>query len=179
MRVSPASFVYSTSFLLVPAIVIILVVSIAIAQTPSSAPTQPEVAKASAVGSAAGNHTVSNFPVFTNYRGVRIGMSAAEVRAELDGLKEERTAQDFFVFSEQESAQIFYDKDGKVTAISVDCFGPNSNAPSPNAILGADLQAKPDGSMYQLNRYPDAGYWVSYNRTAGDQPIITVTMQKL
>jgi hypothetical protein len=46
-------------------------------------------------------------------------------------------------------------------------------------VLGTELQAKPDGSMYQLNRYPEAGYWVSYNRTAGDKPIITITMQKM
>lgn len=24
-----------------------------------------------------------------------------------------------------------------------------------------------------------AGYWVSYNRTAGDKPIVTITMQKM
>jgi hypothetical protein len=84
-------------------------------------------------------------------------MSAEEVRSTLDGLKKD-SAQDVFVFSEKESAQIFYDEQGKVTAISVDYFGDNSNAPSPDAVLGAGLQAKPDGSMYQLNRYPAAGY---------------------
>jgi hypothetical protein len=46
-------------------------------------------------------------------------------------------------------------------------------------VLGVELQAKPDGSMYELKRYPDAGYWVSYNRTAGDKPIVTITMQKI
>ena len=37
----------------------------------------------------------------------------------------------------------------------------------------------PDGSMCQLNRYPEAGYWVSYNRIAGDKPIVTITVQKM
>jgi hypothetical protein len=46
-------------------------------------------------------------------------------------------------------------------------------------VLGVELIAKPNGSMYQLVRYPDAGYWVSYNRTAGDKPIVTITMQKM
>jgi hypothetical protein len=46
-------------------------------------------------------------------------------------------------------------------------------------VLGAELQARDDGSMYELKRYPDAGYWVSYNRTAGDKPIVTITMQKM
>ena len=81
-------------------------------------------------------------------------------------------------FSDKETAQIYYDKDGKVIAISVDYFNPNS-APAPETILGEGLQAKADGSMYQLNRYPDKGYWVSYNRTAGEKPITTITVQKL
>lgn len=75
--------------------------------------------------------------------------------------------------------RIYYDEKGKVIAISIDYFGDNSNAPTPEAVLGTALQAKADGSMYQLNRYPEAGYWVSYNRTAGDKPIVTITMQKM
>ena len=120
----------------------------------------------------------ANTPVFADYRGVKIGMSAEEVRAKLSQLKKGE-GQDFLVFSERESAQIYYDDKGKVTAISIDYFGENSNAPAPDAVLGAGLEAKPDGSMYQLNRYPDAGFWVSYNRTAGDKPIVTITMQKM
>lgn len=119
----------------------------------------------------------SNTPVFTDYRGVKIGMSAEEVRAKLDEVKK-GDKQDFFVFSEREQAQIYYDDKGKVTAISIDYFDA-SNAPAPDAVLGAGIQAKDDGSMYQLNRYRDAGYWVSYNRTAGDKPVISITVQKM
>jgi hypothetical protein len=97
----------------------------------------------------------------------------------LDRLKDGGPTQDFFIVSENELAQIHYDEDQKVMAVSIDYFGDNDNAPSPRAILGEDLEAKPDGSMYQLNRYPEAGYWVSYNRTAGDKPIVTITMQKI
>ena len=147
------SFVRST-LLLLPAF--ILMVSVAHAQTAAA----------------------SNTPVFTDYRGVKIGMSTEETRSKLDRLKKGEGG-DFLVFSEYESAQIYYDKSGKVTAISIDYFGDQNGAPTPEAVLGAGLQAKPDGSMYQLNRYPDAGYWVSYNRTAGDKPIVTITMQKL
>lgn len=123
--------------------------------------------------------TASTAPVFTEYRGVKIGMSADEARSKLDRLKKGE-GQDFLVFSEHESAQIYYDASGKVNAISIDYFGGDKNGPpTPQAVLGAGLQAKPDGSMYQLNRYPEAGYWVSYNRTAGDKPIVTITMQKM
>ena len=51
--------------------------------------------------------------------------------------------------------------------------------PSPKDVLGTDADKKPDGSLYKLVRYPKAGYWVSYSRTAGDSPTITVTMQKI
>ena len=111
------------------------------------------------------------------YRGVKISMTAEEVRAKLERLKKD-DRQDFLVFSQHESAQIYYDDQGKVTALSIDYFG-DSNAPTPDAVLGVALQSKPDGSMYQLKRYPQAGYWVSYNRTAGDKPIVTITMQKM
>jgi hypothetical protein len=46
-------------------------------------------------------------------------------------------------------------------------------------VFGSDFETKPDGSKYKLVRYPKAGYWVSYSKTAGDTPIITVTIQKL
>jgi hypothetical protein len=118
-------------------------------------------------------------PVFTDYKGVRIGMSADEVRDKLDHLKEQGKVQDFFVFSEAESAQVYYDAQGKVTAIFVNYIGDDSNAPKPEAVLGEEIQAKPDGSMYELKRYPAAGYWVAYSRTAGKNPIITVTMRKM
>lgn len=124
------------------------------------------------------NAATTNVPVYKDYRGVTIGMSADEVRAKLDRIKKGEH-QDLLTFSEHESAQIYYDDKGKVTAISIDYFGDASTAPTPDEVLGATLTAKDDGSMYQLNRYPEAGYWVSYNRTAGDKPIITITMQKM
>jgi hypothetical protein len=124
-----------------------------------------------------GSTAKANVPLFTDYRGVKIGMSADEVRGKLDQIKKGE-GQDFLVLSDQESAQIYYDGEGKVTAVSIDYFN-NGKAPSPDAVLGTAIQAKADGSMYQLNRYPEAGYWVSYNRTAGNKPIVTITMQKM
>ena len=172
MRIISKSFIR----LLLFSVGLILTVSITNAQQASNTPAQGEVA--TVVNSPASKAATSNVPVFTDYRGVKIGMAADEVRAKLDRIKK-GDSQDFLVFSERESAQIYYDNEGKVTAISIDYFGDNSNAPLPDAVLGAALQAKPDGSMYQLNRYPEAGYWVSYNRTAGDKPVVTITMQKM
>ena len=162
-----SKFIRST-FLLVPAILIVC--SIASAQTAQ----QQEVA----VNSKASTAAASNVPVYADYRGIKFGMAADEVRSKVNGIKK-GDGQDLLTFSEHESAQIYYDDKGKVTAISIDYFGDKNGAPAPEAVLGAAIEAKPDGSMYQLNRYRDAGYWVSYNRTAGDKPIVTITMQKM
>lgn len=124
------------------------------------------------------NSAGTDAPVYTDYRGIKIGMSVDEVRAKLSQIKK-GDRQDMLVVSENESAQIYYDEQGKVNAISVDYFGDVSKAPSPDTVLGVAIQPKADGSMYQLNRYPQAGYWVSYNRTAGDKPIVTITVQKI
>lgn len=118
-------------------------------------------------------------PVYKDFMGVTLGMSAEEVRTKLGHLKDKGESQDFFVFSESQSAQIAYDDQGKVIVISVDYVSKGANAPSPETVLGEAVQPKPDGSIYQLKRYPKAGYWVAYNRTAGDDAIVTVTMQKL
>ena len=89
--------------------------------------------------------------------------------------------QDFYVFSDsKETAQVLYDKStGKVTAISIDFMNGAREVITPQQVFGADFDAKPDGSKYKLVRYPKAGYWVSYSRTAGDTPIITVTIQQI
>jgi hypothetical protein len=118
-------------------------------------------------------------PVYQNFRGVTLGMGAEEVRAKLGKPKDKGERQDFFVFSESQSAQIVYDDQDKVIVISVDYVNKDGTAPLPETVLGEAVKAKQDGSIYQLKRYPEAGYWVAYNRTAGDNPIVTVTMQRM
>lgn len=118
-------------------------------------------------------------PVFTNYKGVTIGMSADEVREKLDNLKEKGKKQDFYVFSDKESAQVYYDGKGLVRAISINYIGKENGAPDAMTVLGQDIPVKANEAMYQLIRYPETKYWVSYSRTAGDSPITTVTMQKM
>jgi hypothetical protein len=149
--------------------------------SPARAQTQSEsqVAKA-AVNNATSTTGAAAAPVFSDYRDVKIGMSASEVRKTLERyLKAKGDKQDFLVLSDNETAQIYYDSSGKVTAISIDYLAKNGNAPTAMEVLGTDITAKPDGSMYALKRYPAAGYWVSYNRTSGESPIVTITMQAL
>jgi len=118
-------------------------------------------------------------PVFHEYRGVQIGMSTDDARKKLGNPKDKGDEQDIYIFSEKESAQVVYDKEHKVSTLSVDFLPGASDIPTPKAVLGSDLEAKPDGSMHRLIRYTKAGYWVSYSRTAGDSPMISITIQRI
>jgi hypothetical protein len=77
--------------------------------------------------------------------------------------------------------QIRVDADKKVRFIAITYLDENKNAPKFADVFGAEIPVaeKPDGSIYNLVRYPEAGYWVAYSRTAGEKPSVTVTMQKL
>ena len=116
-------------------------------------------------------------PVFSEYKGVRLGMTAAEARQKLGVPQDQSDTLDFYSFSDNETAQISYNAQHQVMAIAVNYVGADK-APVAKAVLGSDLTAKADGSMYRLVRYPKAGYWVSYSRTAGDSPLVTIMMQR-
>jgi hypothetical protein len=116
-------------------------------------------------------------PLYREYKGIQIGMTAKDVRARFGKPEEKSDAMDFYVFSDKERARIYY-QDGKASAIIATYLGNESGAPAPLEVLGTDIEAKPDGSLYQIKTYPQAGYWVAYSRTSGDSPMVIITMQK-
>ena len=118
-------------------------------------------------------------PLFREYRGVELGMAADDARRKLGGPKDKGDEQDFFVINDKETAQIVYDKAHKVVTISVDYVTGAADVPTPKKVFGSDIPVKPDGSMYRMVRYTKAGLWVSYNRTPGDSPLISITIQKI
>ena len=118
-------------------------------------------------------------PLFQEYRGIQLGMAADEVRKKLGSPTDKGDEQDFFMLNDAETAQIFYDKTKKVMAISANFLQGAQNIPTPKSLFGEELSAKPDGSVYKMTRYPKAGYWLSYSKTAGDSPLISVTLQKI
>ena len=108
-----------------------LAVSISNAQTAASTSSQEQVAT---VVNSSASKAPANAPVYTDYRGVSIGMTADEVRSKLNGLKK-GNGQDFLVLSENESAQIYYDDKSKVTAISIDYIGDKARRQRPRQCL--------------------------------------------
>lgn len=118
-------------------------------------------------------------PIFKDYKGVRIGMTADEVRQKLGTPELEDKTEDLFLISDVEMVQVVYDKDGKVTVVSITYSGENDAAPTALAVLGEEVAAGEDGRVYKLVRYPTVGYWVAYSRAAGDAPIVSVTMKKM
>ena len=162
-RVEPVSRLWLNGLLLV--IFTLLFSSVAAGQTTRSHPTAVK----------------DDSPVFHEYRGVQIGWLADDVRKKLGNPANTSTEQDYYVFGDKdrERLQVLYDKTGKVTAISVDFMSIGPDVITPQQVFGADFETRPDGSKHKLVRYQKEGYWVSYSRTAGDTPIVSVTIQKL
>ena len=118
-------------------------------------------------------------PVFREYRGVQIGMTTDEARKKLGSPKDKADDQDFYIFGDRETAQIMYDKAHKVSVLSVDYMSGAEGIPTAKTVMGSDIQTKADGSMYKMIRYIKAGFWVSYSRTGGDSPMVSITIQKI
>lgn len=120
-----------------------------------------------------------NRPAFSDFKGVSIGTHADEARKKLGNPRDKGAEQDFYMYGDNQAVQVFYDKAGAVNAITIDFMSGAHAIPSCKDVLGAEAEKKADGSVYKLIRYPKAGYWVSYNRTAGAGATVTVTMQKI
>lgn len=116
---------------------------------------------------------------FSSYKEISVGMKADAVRTKLGKPRDMSDTNDYFVFSDNESAQVLYDTNHTVRVISVNYTGNLSSAPKPKDIFGADVEIKPDGSINKMVKFPKLGYWVSYLRTGGDDPMIIVTIQKM
>jgi hypothetical protein len=118
-------------------------------------------------------------PVYMEYRGVRLGMTMEEARAKLGVPTMKSDELDFYVLSANETSQIAYSAAHKVVTISTD-YTDGVSAPDYKTVVGnSPLIARPDGSIYQMVQYEAAGFWVSYNKSVGAVPVVTVTIQVL
>jgi len=117
-------------------------------------------------------------PLFSEFKGVRIGTPTDEARKKLGNPSSKADDQDLYV-DDNQVVQVYYDKAKTVSAISIDFSSGATGIPAPKDVIGGEPETKADGSAYKMVRYPKLGYWVSYSRTAGASPTITVTIQKI
>ena len=127
--------------------------------------TQPTTAKA---------HALVQQPLYKEYRGVRLGMTAAETRAKLGEPALKSDEQDFYVLSANETVQIAYIAQ-KVVTISTDYLG-GVGAPDYKSVVGEGLLEKPDGSLFRMVMYNSERFWVTYNKSASAVPLVTITI---
>jgi outer membrane protein assembly factor BamE (lipoprotein component of BamABCDE complex) len=117
-------------------------------------------------------------PLYSDYKGVRLGMASEEVRAKLGKPTMAADEQDYYIISQTETVQIAYDAAHKAKAISVD-FLEGIGAPDYKAVVGPDIETRPDGSMHKMVFYESLGFWVSYNRSVDAVPTVSITIQKM
>jgi hypothetical protein len=141
----------------------------------SAALISPVTASVSALGQ---RQKTADEPLFSEFKGVRIGTSAEEARKKLGSPSNKGDDQDLYV-NDTQTIQVYYDKAKMVSAISVDYSSGATGIPAAKEVIGGEPDAKSDGSAYKMLRYPKLGYWVSYSRTAGASPTITITIQKI
>ena len=115
---------------------------------------------------------------FSEYKGVKIGVTTDAVRLKLGAPKEKSDVMDLYIFSDNESAQFYYDATKAVSAIMITYTGDLKAAPVAKDIFGVDIAPK-DGTVFKMERYPKAGYWISYTRTSGSDAMVNIAMQKL
>jgi len=158
--------IFRTIFLLALAVAVIALAGLIVSADGQSRATTSRLAPA------------AQQPLYTDFKGVKLGMAPEEVRAKLGTPVVKDQEMDYFVLSDDVSVQVVYDPMLKVKAISVD-YPAGTTAPDARVVIGTELENKPDGSAYKVVRYEAQKFWVSYNRTAGPSSIVTITIQKI
>ena len=118
-------------------------------------------------------------PLYREYRGVNLGMKADEVHATLGAPTSSDSNSDIYIRSDKELATVYYDADKKVVAVVTTYTGRDAGAPEATTVIGKAPTPDESGAITEMVRYPDDGYWVSYNVIPGDEPITIVTIRKL
>ena len=148
------------TYLLIGALLILLLGVVARGQTPTSQ------LKA---------HAPVQQPIYREYRGIRLGMTATEVRTRLGEPAMKSDEQDYYIFSANETTQIVYDATLKVTTISTDYTG-GAGAPDYKSVVGDNLLQRPDGSLFSMVFHNSERFWVTYNKSASVVPVVTITI---
>lgn len=119
-------------------------------------------------------------PAWQGYHEITLGSTADFVREKMGAPKTEDSESIFYMVSDLETAQFLLDADGKVRAISVIFEADHTAAPTVVDVFGktAAVEPRPDGGLFKMVRYEELGFWISYNRMAGEKAMVIVLMQK-
>jgi len=118
-------------------------------------------------------------PLVHSVRDVELGMSIDDVKKKLGRPEVQDDTGLLFTLSGGNSVQIGLDENKHVRTVAVIYGAGSKDAPALKDIFGASAEDT-TGDVYKMERYPDAGYWVSYSRTnSQDKAIVVVTMRKI
>ena len=120
-------------------------------------------------------HSPVQQPLYREYRGIRLGMTATEVRARLGDPVLKSDEQDYFQISANELAQIAYNAEKRVVTISTD-YNLGIGAPDCKSVVGGELRKRPNGSEFAMVMYESEHVWVSYNRGPNSASAVTITI---
>lgn len=118
-------------------------------------------------------------PAIDSVREVEIGMTVDQVREKLGKPTVEDGTGLYFDLDKGDSVQIGLDPDKKVRTIAAIYAAGSKTAPSFTDVFGP-TEGETEGDVYKLERYPEAGYWVSYSRTnSKDKPVVVVMLRRI
>jgi hypothetical protein len=121
-------------------------------------------------------------PFVSDLKGVKVGMTKKEVEGVLGRARVSDDAGMYYSFSDTQSAQIGLDSEGKVRTIALLFSEGDKHAMSYTDVFGPGTPPAPDanGNVYQMVRYPSAGFWISYSLTnTADSPMTVITMRRI
>lgn len=134
---------------------------------------QPDIIAANASETQETKHT------FTSLRGLELGMTISQVKEKLGKPDFQDETGLVFELKDGDSVQIGLGPDKNVRTIAAIFSADSETAPSFADVFGPDAGSV-DGDVYKMERYPDAGYWVSFSRTnSKDEPVTVVTLRKI
>ena len=117
-------------------------------------------------------------PAFKEFKGVTIGTPMDEARKKLGDPTDKGDKQDFYVFSDDETAQVFYDAEKKVYGRRRRLHRRRATRSPPAPCFGKEVEAKPDGSLYLRVLYPKVGL-LGLLQPHGRRLARDLTMQKM
>ena len=111
--------------------------------------------------------------------GIELGMTAKQVKEKLGKAEVEDATGLVFDLDNGVSMQIGLDEDKKVRTVAATYPDASKGAPSITDIFGSSVE-KSDGDVYKMERYPEAGFWISYSRTnSKEKPMTIIMMRKI